>query len=808
MPGKGFKLLDAHVEVHGDGSKVTGDVARDMQASGGKGMAAGLGFGKRIVGGILGAVAVAGIGKFIGSAISEASDLNETVSAAGVIFGKQADAMEKWASSAATNFGLSKGAALGYATGLGDMFSQIGFTGTEAAKSSQSVVQMAADLGSFKNLETGDVLDRITGALRGEYDSLQAVIPNINAARVEKEALAATGKKLASELTAEEKAQAVLTIINKDGTRAMGDFTRTSEGYANQQKIAAAQTADLKAAVGVGLLPMMGALAGVVTGTVMPALIGLANDGLPIVSNGVADIIGWFTDWRTHLSDFVTWAKGTSIGGAIVASFPALLDVGGRVVALFVDKLWPAVQNIAASLQSAAQQTGISTWGLLVGVFMTLLPVIEFLAGVLLKVSNFMRDNQGVVNTLLIGYTAFRLAMMAQAAVSAISTAALAAQATGTGFLGAVMGASSIKTGIATAAQWLFNAAMTANPIGLVILGIVALIAIIVLLVTNWDTVVKWITEVWGGFIGWITDGLNAFGAWWVSLWAGFGSWVTSVWQGFIGWITAVWGGFIGWLKGVGNGIATWWNGLWAGVGRVISSVWAGIVGFVTAYIGLVRAVIFAVVGAVVSWWGSTWRGIATTIGAIWAGIVTGVSTNVGKVVGFVKGIKDKVFGALAGAGSWLVNTGKNIMDGLSKGIRNGIDGVISFIKSMGGNIVDAAKAVLGIHSPSTVMADQVGEHIPAGVGVGAKKAMPKLKSQIGRLLGDAGLGDVGVNLTASQSVGRQTAAATSADVYLTVESIVLDANDIDSVQKAIKMLTELAQVARQGRGISVGMAR
>lgn len=44
-------------------------------------------------------------------------------------------------------------------------------------------------------------------------------------------------------------------------------------------------------------------------------------------------------------------------------------------------------------------------------------------------------------------------------------------------------------TAAATAAQWLFNAAMSANPIGLIVLAVIALIAAIVLLWKNWDKV-------------------------------------------------------------------------------------------------------------------------------------------------------------------------------------------------------------------------------------------------------------------------------------------------------------------------------
>jgi hypothetical protein len=50
-------------------------------------------------------------------------------------------------------------------------------------------------------------------------------------------------------------------------------------------------------------------------------------------------------------------------------------------------------------------------------------------------------------------------------------------------------------TGVATAAQWAFNAALTANPIGLVIVAIAALIAIIVLLAKNWDKVTAAVKE-------------------------------------------------------------------------------------------------------------------------------------------------------------------------------------------------------------------------------------------------------------------------------------------------------------------------
>lgn len=50
-----------------------------------------------------------------------------------------------------------------------------------------------------------------------------------------------------------------------------------------------------------------------------------------------------------------------------------------------------------------------------------------------------------------------------------------------------VMGIVAIATGVWTAAQWLLNAALTANPIGLIIAGVVALIALIAFLIVKID---------------------------------------------------------------------------------------------------------------------------------------------------------------------------------------------------------------------------------------------------------------------------------------------------------------------------------
>ncbi|WP_297966661.1 phage tail tape measure protein [uncultured Anaerovibrio sp.] len=87
----------------------------------------------------------------------------------------------------------------------------------------------------------------------------------------------------------------------------------------------------------------------------------------------------------------------------------------------------------------------------------------------------------------------------------------------------------SAATKIWTGAQWLLNAALNANPIGLVIIGIAALIAIIYVLKENWEIVVEYMTAMWespiaalvafiAGPIGWLIYTASAVIANWESL--------------------------------------------------------------------------------------------------------------------------------------------------------------------------------------------------------------------------------------------------------------------------------------------------
>ena len=184
------------------------------------------------------------------------------------------------------------------------------------------------------------------------------------------------------------------------------------------------------------------------------------------------------------------------------------------------------------------------------------------------------------------------------------------------------------------AASWAWTAAMLANPMTWIILGIVALVAAIVMLVLNWETVVAWIGEVWDGFVAWIGQ-----------VWEGFVNWMGQVWEGFVNWIGEVWSGFMSWIEGVLNGFVSLWNNVWGAVGQFISDVWNNIVNWVKGAMDNVSNFISSALGSIRSAWESVWNGIGGFLKGVWNNILGwiegGVNGAIDLINGMIGGISD-----------------------------------------------------------------------------------------------------------------------------------------------------------------------
>jgi phage-related protein len=186
-----------------------------------------------------------------------ASDAEESANKVNVVFGEQAKQIQEWAKGSERSFGLSEGEANNFFGSLGTMLKGFGMDMKDVPRMSQALLTLGSDLGSFHNKDTAQVMDMISSAFRGEYDSIQQLIPTMSAATVQQKALAMTGKSSADALTDQEKALATYQLLLEGAGPATGDFARTQAGAANSSRIAMAEIRSAGESIGAVFLPMV-----------------------------------------------------------------------------------------------------------------------------------------------------------------------------------------------------------------------------------------------------------------------------------------------------------------------------------------------------------------------------------------------------------------------------------------------------------------------------------------------------------------------------------------------------------------------
>lgn len=134
-----------------------------------------------------------------------------------------------------------------------------------------------------------------------------------------------------------------------------------------------------------------------------------------------------------------------------------------------------------------------------------------------------------------------------------------------------------LGTKLVTAAQWLWNAAMTANPIGLIVAAVAALVAGLVWFFTKTELGQK----IWKGFTDFLVSAWdmikNAFATAWESIKSVFQSLLDKageVWDGIKTKFTAV----VDFVKGLPGQISSAAKGMWDGIGNAFKSAVNGMI--------------------------------------------------------------------------------------------------------------------------------------------------------------------------------------------------------------------------------------
>lgn len=193
---------------------------------------------------------------FAKEGIELASDLTEVQNVVDVTFGDSSGTINNWAKQAATSFGMSELAAKQYTGTLGAMLKSQGITSDSVVQLSTDLVGLAGDMASFYNIDIETAFEKIRSGMSGEIEPLKQLGINMSVANMEAYALAEGIEKPWKKMSQQEKTMLRYNYLLEQTADAQGDFARTSDSYANQQRIMELTLQNLSAELGEKLLPV------------------------------------------------------------------------------------------------------------------------------------------------------------------------------------------------------------------------------------------------------------------------------------------------------------------------------------------------------------------------------------------------------------------------------------------------------------------------------------------------------------------------------------------------------------------------
>ncbi|MGW2692326.1 phage tail tape measure protein [Streptomyces sp. NPDC001296] len=429
-------------------------------------------------------------------------------------------------------------------------------------------------------------------------------------------------------------------------------------------------------------------------------------------------VVQGFRDARVAESAFS--GKAGSLGGILRKGFDAAAS-GAKTAA-------SAVSGFAKNVGSAAATAGKTAWtGMVTGV----------------------KAVGGAMKTAGLAALDFSKKMAASALAGVRAAAAWTAQKI-------ALIASAIAEKAAAAAEWLLNIALDANPVMLIILAIVGLVAALVLAYNKigwFRDFVNAAFQMIGAAIGWVVD--------WVK-----GHWplLLAILTGpigiAVGLIVKYWSQIkAGFLTAyhdtvnVGKALIAWISGL---PGRA----WSALVSLTTKVVSIANtawtsfkdaAVIKAVAlmtwvtslpGKIKGWLGNLGSTLWNSGVSLITGFINGLESQLGHVASAASNLVSKVrsyfpfspakTGPFSGRG-WVLYSGHALMEGFAQGIRERQDHAVSTVKSAAQATADGFAQTLGIASPSKVFRS-LGIYVNEGLVDGLTGSTAKVKAATRRI--------------------------------------------------------------------------
>lgn len=434
------------------------------------------------------------------ASVKLASDAEQSMGATQTVFGKAAETIIKKSKQAATTVGLSANQYREAANQIGSLLGNKGLKGDALTKATDELIKKGADLSATFGGTATEAVEALSSAFKGEFDplekygiSLNQTAVNTEAGRIAQEKYGKALKDLSETQQTAIKRQATQDLINKQSAKTTGAFAKESDTLAHKQQVLMAQLQDLGVAIGTALLPALSKM-----GDLLSKAVTFATEhstATKIMLTVIAALAGTILTLNAGIKAYTAVTKTAAIASKIWNGSNLIL--GARLKAIdattktstAATKAWAAAQRLAAA----------AVRGVIAGA--------KALAAAVLASAKAMLS--GVKQA-----AAWALAQARTAASTVAATAAMVAQR-------GVQLAIAAGLKVWAAAQWLLNAALLANPIVLIVAGIIALVAIIAVIVQKtigWGKIWDWLKSVASKAWDAIKKGISSLVAWFASL--------------------------------------------------------------------------------------------------------------------------------------------------------------------------------------------------------------------------------------------------------------------------------------------------
>lgn len=426
---------------------------------------------KTAIGGIIALVAANTIKQKLDSWVDYASDLQETVGKTEQTFKTSSKAVLEWADTSIVSMGLAKQSALDTASLYGDMATGMGMAVERASEMSMSLTQLSADLSSYKNMSQDMTKNALKGIFTGETEALKNLGVVMTQEVLEGYAKTIGMRKKFKDLTQSEKIELRYSYVMNATKNSQGDFLRTGGNFANQSRVFEEQQKELQTRLGNILLPKYNA--------VMITMNKMLTKYTPAIEKGFGSM-------------FKSFEEGLKIVSPIFVQFNELFNY-------LRTHLLPEVANYIPVIKTLLETAIVPAISLVLKGVKGLFVVIDTGYNILKGLFGFIKDNWF---PLLLALPAAIVGVQFAIDTLRLKMALLRMEG---GAMALVMNTKLVKGLTAfTAGVWKSVTALIAqaaafamSPVGLITIGVAALVGVVILLWKNWDKVTATLTTWW-----------------------------------------------------------------------------------------------------------------------------------------------------------------------------------------------------------------------------------------------------------------------------------------------------------------------